>query len=563
MFALCSASRPAPRAEARKPPVTPVAGPAAAAVPQTRRQGQRRTRATMALSISLLLRPRPRRGALAAGRRLFFGIPSEETEAATDRAARKKAAEDAWTGRGPGAEGDSAPTKEHAALRRMETAAQFRSFQEFLDAQKGTSASAAGAAGSAGAAAAASPRADARAGGREGGGRERPTSAVLAAIEEFSMKPRDVKEHLDRFVIGQTEAKKVLSVALCDHYNRAREHLRDPDAFLGAAVKPNVLLAGPSGSGKTHLVRTLAKHIGVPFAKADATKFSATGYVGGDVEDIVRGLATASGDVDAARFGIVYVDEVDKLCAGDSGSNPFGFPMSGGSGGVNTKDVQANLLKLMEDGEVSLGAQAGPRGLPFAPAGSRGSQALLSTKHVLFIFSGAFTALPQTVRRRRSAEARRAEGAPEAGGGPGDGGDGDDDAALLRSATTQDFVDYGFETEFIGRIPVRIGLHPLGREDLEAILTDVDDSVLAQLRRDFLGYGIDVVFEDGAVEAVAERAMAEGTGARGLVTVLEQALREFKFELPSTDVKELRVDARLIEDPGAALQRLLAAQRAS
>ena len=110
---------------------------------------------------------------------------------------------------------------------------------------------------------------------------------------------------------------------------------------------------------------------------------------------------------------------------------------------------------------------------------------------------------------------------------------------------------------------MRIGLHPLGREDLEAILTDVDDSVLAQLRRDFLGYGIDVVFEDGAVEAVAERAMAEGTGARGLVTVLEQALREFKFELPSTDVKELRVDARLIEDPGAALQRLLAAQRAS
>ena len=183
---------------------------------------------------------------------------------------------------------------------------------------------------------------------------DKAAGGLRASIARFSLTPRAVKAHLDEYVIGQDQAKRALSVAVCDHYNFARTCLASPDLAPSHHVKPNILLLGPSGSGKTHLMRALSKLLCVPFVKADATKFSATGYVGGDVDDVVRSLLPAAGgDVEMAEFGIVYIDEVDKLAesAARRGGGLFG---GGGGSGINTRDVQHALLKLMEDAEVPL-----------------------------------------------------------------------------------------------------------------------------------------------------------------------------------------------------------------
>ena len=175
-----------------------------------------------------------------------------------------------------------------------------------------------------------------------------------AHVAQFSMTPRQVKAHLDKHVIAQESAKRALAVAVCDHYNFVRRCLASPEVAEQHHLKPNVLLLGPSGSGKTHLLRALTKLLEVPFVKADATKFSATGYVGGDVDDIVRGLLPAAGgDLELAEYGIIYVDEVDKLA--QRSARALGVS-TGGT--INTKSVQSALLKLMEDAEVPIQVSA-------------------------------------------------------------------------------------------------------------------------------------------------------------------------------------------------------------
>ncbi|MGH7968957.1 MAG: AAA family ATPase, partial [Limisphaerales bacterium] len=200
---------------------------------------------------------------------------------------------------------------------------------------------------------------------------------------EFKFKPREVKSYLDRFVIKQDEAKKVLSVALCDHYHHVRLALEGKESANYA--KQNIILVGPTGVGKTFLIRNAADLIGVPFVKADATKFSETGYVGGDVEDMVRDLVRlAGGDVTRAQYGIIYIDEIDKIAAA---SNSTGRDVSG-------RGVQTNLLKLMEETEVPARSPNDIAGqiqamMDFTQRG-RKSPATINTKHILFIVSGAF-----------------------------------------------------------------------------------------------------------------------------------------------------------------------------
>ncbi|HTG44595.1 MAG TPA: AAA family ATPase [Verrucomicrobiae bacterium] len=361
----------------------------------------------------------------------------------------------------------------------------------------------------------------------------------------FDKKPRDVKAYLDRYVIKQDEAKKVLSVAMCDHYHHVRlamEGKEQPNY-----TKQNIILVGPTGVGKTYLVRSIADLIGVPFVKGDATKFSETGYVGGDVEDLVRELVRrADGDVQKAQYGIIYIDEIDKIASTSSGN---------GGRDVSGRGVQTNLLKLMEETEVPARSPNDIAGqvqamLEMQMRGKKGA-ATINTKHILFIVSGAFDGLERIIRRRLR----------EASIGFAAKGKEPEDHAALDNAQTRDFIDFGFEPEFIGRLPVRVVCHPLQTEDLFNILRNSEGSIIRQYEQTFGAYGIEVLFKDDGLKKIAALAGEEQTGARGLMTVCERVLRNFKYELPSTHIKRFEVTSALVEDPAKALEQLMAASQ--
>lgn len=371
-------------------------------------------------------------------------------------------------------------------------------------------------------------------------------SQRLERIRNFKMKPREVRDYLDRFVIRQDEAKKVLSVAVCDHYNHVRRCIDDPVFAEGEFAKHNILLCGPTGVGKTFLIRCLAKLIGVPFVKADATKFSETGYVGHDVEDLVRDLVKAAdGDTELAQYGIIFLDEIDKI-AGD-----------GARGGrdVSGRGVQTNLLKLMEETDVSLFSQTDLLGQMQAimdmQRGKDSGARTINTRHILFIVSGAFSTLGEIVRTRMTSS-RIGFSAEQT--------DARTDAESLRNAVTADFVKFGFESEFIGRLPVRVVCEPLDSGDLENILLHAEGNILEQYRADFAGYGIDLALTTEAIREIASRANEEKTGARGLMTVMERVLREYKYELPSAGISSLEVTDKVIKDSHTELGKLLKGQ---
>lgn len=367
-----------------------------------------------------------------------------------------------------------------------------------------------------------------------------------AAWEQFSfqLKPADIARHLNRFVIGQTEAKKVLSVALCDHFQHVRMTLAGNEAPF--YQKQNVLLLGPTGVGKTHLIRTAAELIGVPFVKADATKFSETGYVGGDVDDLVRDLVRrAGGNVRKAEHGIIYLDEVDKLATREAGA---GRDVSG-------RGVQTNLLKLMEDGDVPVVSPNDMTGqiqnaMTAMRGGSGGAQPeTINTRHILFIVSGAFSGVAEIIQRRLE-QTRKAEW--EARNKFTANTD-----ALLAQINTPDLIAYGLEPEFIGRLPVRVACHSLDTDDLFNVLRKSESSLIHQYERAFAAYGITCEFKDDGLRRLAELAGTEATGARGLMTVCERVFRDLKFKLPSSRVKRFTVTARLVNDPAAALGQLM------
>ncbi|MGE3310052.1 MAG: AAA family ATPase [Limisphaerales bacterium] len=374
----------------------------------------------------------------------------------------------------------------------------------------------------------------------------------------FNLRPQAIARHLDRFVIGQREAKKVLSVALCDHFQHVR--MTREGSPTPHYQKQNVLLLGPTGVGKTHLIRSAAELIGVPFVKADATKFSETGYVGGDVDDLVRDLYRRSGnDAGKAEHGIIYLDEVDKLAT----------RMPGAGRDVSGRGVQTNLLKLMEDGDVPLVSPNDVTGqLQTAMAAMRGGPPpaeTLNTRHILFIVSGAFSGIADVIRNRllrvRAAATKKGQ-APGAAGRPkrDPGGRLGDVDWLLSQMTTPDLIEFGLEPEFIGRLPVRVACHGLDEEDLFDVLRKSESSLIHQCERAFGAYGIEVEFRDDGLRRLARLAGAEATGARGLMTVCERVFRDLKFRLPTSRVKRFAVTASLVDDPVGELRRLLAAK---
>ncbi len=363
-----------------------------------------------------------------------------------------------------------------------------------------------------------------------------------SAAFEFHHKPADIKAHLDRFVIRQDEAKKVLATAVCDHYHHARmlrEHREsgDPSEHLEFS-KQNVIIIGPTGVGKTYLVKHIADLIGVPFVKADATKFSETGYVGADVDDLVRDLvAKANGDLELAEHGIIYLDEIDKL---SSGPDKLGRDVSG-------RGVQTALLKLMEETEVPLYAPNDIRSqmqMMFDTRKGRTGREVVNTRNILFIVSGAFSGLDKIIEKRTNRKSIGFVSADTKSTAP---------EYLFREVRTKDFIDFGFEAEFIGRLPVRVVCDPLSADDLFQIMKNSEGSLIRQYEREFAAYGVKAVFEDDALREIAQRAEEEKTGARGLVTAWERVLRDFKFEMPSLGLPELRIDAALVQDPEAVL----------
>ena len=362
----------------------------------------------------------------------------------------------------------------------------------------------------------------------------------------FNMMPEELVAYLDQYVVRQDEAKAVLSTKVCTHFNRARYLSRtqggDPADGVGL-IKNNVLMMGPTGVGKTYLIKLIAAKLGVPFVKGDATKFSETGYVGGDVEDLIRDLVNEAGDdLELAQYGIIYIDEIDKIAGTPNLYGPD----------VSRTGVQRALLKPMEETEVDLKTPHDPISQiqaieQYRRTGEKEKRSV-NTRHILFIMSGAFGELAEVINRRLSkgamgfcAEVCDAKEAHE----------------TLSQVTAQDLVAFGFENEFVGRLPVQVVLEELSADDLYQILKNPNNPVVISKKRDFAAYGIDIRFEEEALKLLAQKASTMKTGARALVSVLEKALLPFETRLPGTEIKRLLVTPELVADPKGVLNRVI------
>ena len=363
----------------------------------------------------------------------------------------------------------------------------------------------------------------------------------------FDMKPEEMVAYLDRYVVRQEDAKAVLATKICTHYHRirrirAKRNRPGAEPVVGR-IKNNILLVGPTGVGKTYLVKLIAAKLGVPFVKGDATKFSETGYVGADVEDLVRDLVVEAGDdIELAEHGIIYIDEVDKIAASRHLIGPD----------VSRAGVQRALLKPMEETEVDLRVPHDPISQlqeleRFRKTGRR-EKRTVRTGNILFIMSGAFNGLAEIVQKRIQKQAI------------GFGADlrvKDDESVAVRSVRAEDLIAYGFESEFIGRLPVVAVLDRLSVDDLFQILKNPLNPVIRGKKEDFRSYDIDIRFQDEALRRLAEQAHEEKTGARGLVSVLEKALLPFELSLPGTGIAGFSVTREVVEDPRGELRRIL------